>query len=250
MIYRLHETDSTNFEAERLLAKSHPAEGTVILADFQRSGKGLGTNRWESKRGKNILRSMILYPEFLPAEDQFMLNKATSLSVAACVQQFLPGTPVHIKWPNDIYAGYGKIAGILMKNTISGLILNKSIVGIGLNVNQQKFSSGITNPVSMASIAGCDFKRQEIISVLLGEFDRHYNLLKNQDDETINRNYLDKLLNYNRKALYNDGGRNFSGIIRGVDQFGHLKLETEKGMKMYAMKEINYIFKNADHHED
>lgn len=242
MIYRLHETDSTNFEAERLLAKSHPAEGTVILADFQRSGKGLGTNRWESNRSENILMSMILYPEFLPAEDQFMLNKATSLSVAACVQQLLPDTAVHIKWPNDIYAGYGKIAGILIKNTISGLILSKAIVGIGLNVNQRKFSSGIPNPVSMAGIAGRDFQREEVVRVLMNELDRHYALLKKQDDETLNRDYLKKLLNYNRQALYNDGGQNFTGIIRGVDQFGHLKLETANGMKVYAMKEINHIF--------
>ncbi|MFW5705674.1 MAG: biotin--[acetyl-CoA-carboxylase] ligase [Bacteroidota bacterium] len=241
MMYRLHETDSTNFEAERLLATSRPAEGTVILADFQQSGKGLGTNRWESRRSENILMSLILYPDFLPTESQFMLNKVTSLAVAACTKKFLPRAGIRIKWPNDIYAGYGKIAGILIKNTISGIAFQHAIAGIGLNVNQQSFSAEVPNPVSMAGIAGKPFRRGEVIDVLLAEFNRHYQLLKKGDYQLLDRKYLDNLLNYSRPALYNDGGQNFNGIIRGVDEFGHLRLETDAGMKLYAMKEIKFV---------
>ncbi len=240
-LQRHHKLDSTNLEAERILSDQQPAEGTVILSDFQEEGHGLGRNTWNSQPGKNILISIILYPHFLPPQHQFMLNKVTSLAVLKCVEAFVGDLPLRIKWPNDVYAGMGKIAGILIKNTISGLKLRHTIVGIGLNVNQVDFDADLPNPVSMAGLTGSDIDREAVLTVLLDHFSELYDQLRAGDHQAIDNAYLGALLNFNRPALYEEAGKRFNGIIRGVDEFGRLQVDTGSEMKFFDMKEIKFI---------
>ena len=131
------ELESTNNYAKQLVSDK-VEEGTVVLAQFQSKGRGQQGNYWESETGKNLLFSLILYPDFLEAEFQFSLSMLVSLAIVSVLDE--ETDEVQIKWPNDIYVGKLKIAGILIENTIKGSKLGSTIVGVGLNLNQEMFT--------------------------------------------------------------------------------------------------------------
>jgi BirA family biotin operon repressor/biotin-[acetyl-CoA-carboxylase] ligase len=234
--------DSTNAAAENWLAKEHPPEGAVVLADYQSSGKGVGTNTWESKAGCNLLVSTILYPTFLPAQQQFMLNKMLALAVHRCVACLLPRQEVFIKWPNDVYVGKKKIAGILTRNTITGTTLEATVAGIGLNVNQTIFSKEIPNPVSLKMANGKDYKLEYVLQILLQAIQHFYDLLYAGNFDTIDEQYLSVLLNYQKQAFYKTRQETFTGRITGVDDYGRLIMWVNEEIKTFEMKEIVFLF--------
>jgi BirA family transcriptional regulator, biotin operon repressor / biotin---[acetyl-CoA-carboxylase] ligase len=237
----LGEVGSTNLEAEKRLKTGNVAEGTVFFADYQWKGKGVGSNSWHSNRGENVLMSMIFYPDFLDPADQFMLHKVVSLGVSDCLDCFLPGEMINVKWPNDIYVRGLKIAGILGKNYVFGQKLETAILGIGLNVNQEDFDKTLPNPVSMASIAGKHFDRMEVTQSLAQHVWMHYQMLRDGLTGEINGRYLCRLLNFNKPATYRAGGSKFAGIIRDVDAFGYLIVETEGKLRKFDLKEISFV---------
>lgn len=151
-IIRIRETASTNSYLLQLSNVQKLSEGTVVVTDNQAQGRGQGNHSWESEPGMNLTFSMILYPVFVEASDQFILSKAISLAVYDFIAQFVPD--VSVKWPNDVYVGDRKITGILIENFIEGAYLNKSIVGIGVNINQIHFLSHAPNPVSLRQLTG------------------------------------------------------------------------------------------------
>ena len=234
--------ESTNIEAEKWVLANKPGEGSVVMADFQTTGQGLGENIWESEAKMNLLASIILYPHFLDAADQYMLNKIIALSVKDCVRKFTGRPDVFIKWPNDIYVGKLKISGILSRNAISGNKIIHTIAGIGLNVNQTKFPPNIPNPVSVKMITGRDFTIREILHELLLVLEGYYEMLKNGKEFEINKNYLYALFNFNRLAKYSSEGEIFEGTITGVTPFGHLIMKINEGFKEFDLKEIQYLF--------
>jgi len=233
--------DSTNEEALRLLSEGGVDEFTVIFADFQLKGQGVGQNVWYSQPAKNLLMSMVLYPEFLDPSDQFIINKFISLAVCRCLSEFLPKSEVKIKWPNDIYVDGRKIAGILSKNMIIGHKISSCIVGIGLNVNQAEFPQDLPNPVSMFQFSGRAFNRLEVLNKLTERIIENYQRVKAGLEKEIDLEYLASLLNFNRTAIYHSQGKTFDGIIRGVDAFGMLMLETEGELRKFDMKEITLV---------
>src|SRR5688572_4624485 len=133
-ILKLSAVDSTNTYAATLLKNQKPPEGLIIQALHQTAGRGqMGTN-WHSIAGESLTFSVILTPDFLPAEKQFYLNMAISFGL----YEYLSVKGIHdglIKWPNDLLVHRRKIAGILIENSIKGKALQHSIVGIGININ-------------------------------------------------------------------------------------------------------------------
>ncbi|HZK08816.1 MAG TPA: biotin--[acetyl-CoA-carboxylase] ligase [Bacteroidales bacterium] len=233
--------DSTNAVAEKWHTEERPPEGSVVLADHQNNGKGLGTNGWESESGSNLLLSTILYPDFLPAHQQFMLNKVLSLAVHHCVAGQLPQHQVLIKWPNDVYVGEKKIAGILTRNIIRGSTLEATVAGVGLNVNQTNFSKEIPNPISLKMVSGKDHDLRQVLQSLLEALEHFYGLLRTNHFYKIDEQYLRELLNYDKPAAYQAGQKEFTGRIIGVDAYGHLMMTVDEETKTFDMKEI--VFK-------
>lgn len=240
-IKRFRVLDSTNTKAESWVKEQRPEEGSAVVAGFQTSGRGLGPNRWESAPDQNLLVSIILYPSFLQAESQFMLNKIISLSVQECVRNFLDGKDVMIKWPNDIYVGKNKISGILSRNSISGNHLMHTIAGIGINVNQTEFPPDIPNPVSLKMIAGRDFSVARVLDDLLGKLEDNYKLLLQNKFSEIDQRYLASLYNYRQNAKYLADGKIFTGMITGISPFGHLIVQTPEGTRTFDLKEIQFL---------
>ena len=146
-IIRLHTVGSTNdYMIEQIRNGNINLEGTIVIADEQTSGKGMDINIWESEPGKNLTFSIFFKPDFLRADQQFLLNKSISLGVYDFIKSLVTHQKVTIKWPNDIYVGDKKIAGILINNTIAGNELFYSVAGIGVNINQQKFPGSCPQP--------------------------------------------------------------------------------------------------------
>ncbi|MBQ8760865.1 MAG: biotin--[Bacteroidales bacterium] len=149
--------NSTNSYLQNLLDNGEDVIDNVVVADFQTSGKGQGKNIWQSEEGKNLLFSIALDMSFLKAEDQFLLTQIVSVSMVEVLKKYLPEESLFIKWPHDIYFNDKKIAGILIKNEIKGMMMGTSIIGIGLNVNQTSFDENLPNPISMKMITGKDY---------------------------------------------------------------------------------------------
>jgi BirA family biotin operon repressor/biotin-[acetyl-CoA-carboxylase] ligase len=240
-IKRYREVGSTNIAAEEWIVQESPPEGSAVVAKFQTNGAGMAGNTWESQHGKNLLISFVLYPHFLEASDQFLINKIVSLAVKECVRKFVMTPDITVKWPNDIYAGNRKIAGILSRNSISGNQIVYSIVGIGLNVNQEKFSSNIPNPSSFKMLTGQEFNLDDVMKDLGEKFAKYYQMLKNGNTGQIDALYLDALYKFNQPANFKHNDKRFNGIIRGVTRYGFLKIEVEAQIKEFDIKDVEFV---------
>ena len=231
---------STNTKAAILVRNEKPPEGTVIFADFQTSGKGQKGSTWESEKGKNILISIILYPESVAPEDQFIISMTVSLAISDLVDKYIPGC--RIKWPNDIILNDKKIAGILIENSISGSAIKSSIAGIGLNVNQVDFPENIPNPGSLKQITNIVFDIEVLLKELLSALDNRYKTMLYGDRKNIRREYISKLYRLNEPSRFRSAGSVFEGRIRNISDEGLLIIETIEGRNMtFSFKEIDYL---------
>ena len=226
----LDRVDSTNAFARRLIGESKAGEGSVIMAREQYAGRGQGGNRWHSQPGMNLTFSLILEPEFLQPDKQFILNKAIALAVMNSVKEELPpGITASVKWPNDIYAGTRKIAGILIEHTIMGNSLKHSIIGIGINLNQEKFPSDLPNPVSLKQITGFEYDSEKFLEKTCESIDREYNRLIKNVFTSINDNYNSSLFGCGSELEFTAGPSSFTGRIISVDDLGRLLVMTQNG---------------------
>jgi BirA family biotin operon repressor/biotin-[acetyl-CoA-carboxylase] ligase len=227
----IDETDSTNrWLKEHGGSSSNPV---VVIADYQTAGRGCGTNRWESERGKNLLFSMLVHPTDVPVTRQFHLSMAISLAITEAVGRYIGD--LSIKWPNDIYWRNAKLGGILIENRIQGSVIKDCIIGVGLNVNQRVFHSDAPNPVSMWRICEHETDREQLLKAILEAFDKY----RSQDVRT---GYLSQL--YRRRGFhpYVDRDGAFMAQIADVEDDGHLLLRDDSGQqRRYAFKEVQFV---------
>ncbi len=241
-IIYLDRVSSTNaYVIKRMEDRSFP-EGSLVVANHQYAGRGAGVNAWESETGKNLTFSIVLYPDFLPVEHQFMLNKMASLGLYDFVSQLIVNESITIKWPNDLYIGDRKAAGILIHNMILGSSFASTILGIGFNINQENFLSGAPNPVSLKNLTGRDFNLNRCLTDLCHCLDRRYHELREGlfrvlDEEYLNHQY--RLGNY-FPFLYRE--KLIVANIESVDAVGRLVVRTAEGDEIRAdQKEISYV---------
>ncbi len=232
--------DSTNDYAKALLEEDRPTEGLVVVAGEQRKGRGYGRNTWYSGRGKNLLVTVVLYPEFLAASHQFLISKAISLGLYDYLSRYV--SDVSIKWPNDMYVEDRKMAGILIENDLVGSTLKNSIVGIGLNVNQQDFPQDIPNPVSLRQMTERRFPLKKELNRLCACLDKRYQMLARGQVDKIHREYHDRLFRLNAMAWYQAGEERFRAKVVGVSDYGQLIVENEAGKTLeYNFKEVEFV---------
>lgn len=233
-ILHIEETDSTNqwvkAHLDELRQEGRPF---CVTTDYQTAGRGCGTNRWESERGKNLLFSLLVSPNGIRANKQFRISMAISLAICKALGQHLGY--LTIKWPNDIYWRDGKIGGILIENTLQGNSVRDSIIGVGLNVNQREFRSNAPNPVSMWQISEQETDRDALLHDILTAFE---DFLGRYNKES----YTAML--YRRRGFfpYADKDGAFMAEIVDVEDDGHLLLMDDNGReRRYAFKEVTFI---------
>lgn len=190
----IRETNSTNTLLREQYSEALPNLYT-IRTDYQTAGRGQAGNGWESEDGKNLLFSTLIRSDIRPAE-QFRLTMMVSVAMWEMLSQYLPNDLLTIKWPNDIYYGDKKLAGILVENILSGDRIAYSIAGIGLNVNQLEFKSGAPNPISMQQIMGEEYD----VEVLLSGFLNALQVCFDMPTEVLKEAYMAHL--YRRKGAF------------------------------------------------
>jgi BirA family biotin operon repressor/biotin-[acetyl-CoA-carboxylase] ligase len=240
-LIELNSVDSTNAYTSKLVSEKAVPEGTAIRADFQSLGKGYAGNSWQSEPGKNLLLSIIFYPSFLSPRHQFFLNQLSSLAAANTVEFFLPGDRVKIKWPNDIFAGDKKIGGILIENSIQGQSIVHSIIGIGLNINQQKFEPSLSRATSFLNIAWREFSLAEVMHELFSQLEKRYLQLRQQRIDVLQKDYMKKLFRVEEPSWFASGGKRFRGKIAGITGEGKLIIETSGKHEVFGFKEVEMI---------
>ena len=160
---QLPEARSTNTYLSTIASTT--AHGTVVYTLRQTAGRGQRGNSWESEDGKNITFSMLIRPSVAPSQ-QFFISEAAALAVARTLDKYIADGGVSVKWPNDVYWHDKKICGMLIEHSLSGGRINSSILGIGVNINQQQFLSDAPNPVSLWQIIGRETPLEEVLHTL------------------------------------------------------------------------------------
>jgi len=241
-IIKLNRIDSTNNELLRRLEKEDLPEGTLILADEQTAGRGQDDHTWESEKGKNLTFSFVLYPGFLDFSRQFYLNIFVSLGIKDWMDSLIEAERVRIKWMNDIYVDDLKISGMLINNAIQGDRFKYVVIGIGVNINQEKFLSDAPNPVSVKMITGGNYQLSDCLSDLCRHLDWRFMQLINLDYKTLNHDYHQALFRINQPFRYLYKGSRVTASIKGVDELGRLRLIKENGEEMLCdQKEIGFV---------
>ncbi|MBP5317782.1 MAG: biotin--[acetyl-CoA-carboxylase] ligase [Paludibacteraceae bacterium] len=234
----LKETDSTNTWLQNYARREAPEEGLLVYTDFQTAGRGQMGNHWESEPDSNLLFSLLLRPRQLPANAQFVLSQAVALGVCDFFSGF--GEGFSIKWPNDIYWHDRKIGGILIENDLEGSLVGRSYIGIGLNINQQRFYSDAPNPVSLMQITGRQHDLDDCLRRVWSAIADRYAQLT--EAERLRADYLARLYQYGTDALYFDAQGVFEGRIETVEPSGHLVVRKKSGVRArYFFKEIGFI---------
>jgi len=241
MTYRrihLAHASSTNALLSEGIKQGEYREEVVFTTDYQENGKGQGDHIWESPPGVNLLLSVLLFPAFLSASRQFYLLRVASLAISDTLVS--AGLKPEIKWPNDLLVNRRKIAGILIENGITDQYLSHSIVGIGLNLNQDHFPEFPVPATSVALETGVSADRDRLTDTLLLALETRYNQLRNGAISVLEEEYRERMYLLGKPAEFVANGVTFTGTIRGVDQHGELLLESKGNTRSFGFQTIEY----------
>ncbi len=234
----IEKCNSTQLVARQMISDGKPVEKMVIVADEQSAGKGQGKNTWISEPEKNLLCSVI-YPYKQKAEKQSYISRAISLALCDLVSLY--SSDFLIKWPNDILMDQKKVAGILIEHNISGAHIQYSIIGIGLNVNQEVFPAGL-DAISLIHSTGTNFRIKEILGTLMSCIDGRLFLYENHKWDILNDSYHSLLYGYNQECRFRlNDGKEFTAINKGVDEFGRIILEHEGKTEHFDLNEVHIM---------
>lgn len=256
--HHFEQIDSTNAFLQRKQSEGD-IRNWVVSADEQTAGKGMGNNGWESEVGKNLTFSLAVDMGFLPAERQFLLSEAVPLGIIEVLDEVISEgfegisfltevvrlesmpSKLSIKWPNDLYYGNRKLAGILINSTIKTNMMDISIIGIGLNVNQMQFKDWPTHPISLKMITGKDYELQPLLEQIAEHITIKVEQLKS-DPTIIEQNYLKRLFRYRTWADYEVDGKVLRLFMMGIDPFGRLQLvDEQQTLYTFDIKEIKFV---------
>lgn len=242
-LHYVSEPGSTNSLLREIWKKEPLLSEAYALASFnQTAGRGQQNNVWASEADKNIAYSVFLRPGHLSPAFSFVLSQAVSLALLETLSGET-GLQAEIKWPNDIYVENKKIAGILIENELRGKSILGSIVGIGINVNQEQFSPNLPNPVSAFQLCGRTFDLTDLTLALhkrLGE--AYARTFTEEGKAEIAADYHRHLYRREDFHSYREGKRLFKARVLRVMPGGQLELESDEGwIRAFAFKEIEYL---------
>ncbi|SRR6056297_2673151 len=239
-IINLLSTESTNDYVRELSEKKKVSEGTLVIAAEQTKGRGYGENSWFAESGKNLTFSFLLYPSFLKADQQFLISKMVSLALVDYLNEYSKN--VTIKWPNDIFIHDKKIAGILIENDLAGQKILKSIIGIGININQDEFPPSIPNPLSLKQLNNKKYPLKNELRKIISTLNKRYEYLISGTNHKINKEYHSYLFRKDQLTMFQDSNSIFQARIKGVTDFGQIILESNDGKRLeYNFKEIEFL---------
>jgi BirA family biotin operon repressor/biotin-[acetyl-CoA-carboxylase] ligase len=227
-IYHFFKTDSTNRVAFELGHAGEP-EGTVVLAEEQSAGRGRAGRTWHSERAAGIYVTLLLRPKLAPVQAP-LLTMMAGLSAHAAVEA-VTGLAVDLKWPNDLIIRGKKAGGILTEMHAEPGMVRFVVVGIGLNVNQERFPGELASlATSLRQEAGKTQSRMELLVRLLREFESDYNrFLREGIAGVIQRFEVVSSYAHGKKVRVTNGTESYVGTTAGLGPEGLLQVEREDG---------------------
>jgi BirA family biotin operon repressor/biotin-[acetyl-CoA-carboxylase] ligase len=226
-IIRYESLPSTNTEAVRLAAQG-AAEGLCVVADEQTAGRGRLQRTWVSPKGAGLYFSTLLRPT-IPVDRWSLITFMTALAVndalrAACDLE------TDIKWPNDLLAGERKICGILAEaiETEKGRAV---VVGIGVNLTKEAFPPTLVEvAISVEEVTTKPPEREVLLTALLQAFSSWYSMLQENGGQQHILEAWASRSSYakGRQVSVTNGVEVISGITRGLESDGALRVETGK----------------------
>jgi BirA family biotin operon repressor/biotin-[acetyl-CoA-carboxylase] ligase len=234
--------DSTNRLA--LESASQGAQVGVWIADEQTAGRGRGGHHWHSAPGDGLYVSLLVTPR-LPLHFARSLPIATGLAVQAAVEG-TTGLALDLRWPNDLMFGEQKCGGILVESASDaapagwgagqGAVLRYAVIGIGLNVNHMAFPSELAKlATSLALESGRQFEREPLLAAMLRQMDLEMKRLSEgwlgtDDGPGLFRRFTEASTWVSGKRVKVEEGGGYTGITRGLDDSGFLRVEDDAGV--------------------
>lgn len=240
-IIKLSATDSTNDYLKQLHKENELNDYTVVTALSQMQGKGQMGTQWISESGKNLTFSVLVKNILVGQNTIFDFNVAVSVSIFQVLQAFqVPN--LSIKWPNDILAENKKIGGILIENSLKPNGTIDSIIGIGLNVNQQDFKV-LPLASSLKNITNTTFNLDELLLQLVHQLQKNISQLSTEKSVFWNV-YSTHLFKINTPMPFEDEFQNrFMGIIKNVTNEGKLAVMLEDdSIRYFGLKEVKMLY--------
>jgi BirA family biotin operon repressor/biotin-[acetyl-CoA-carboxylase] ligase len=229
-IFHFLRTDSTNIQA-RSLAAEGALEGTLLVAEYQEKGKGRLDRQWQSPSGKNLLFSLILRPDW-PPQQAFYGTVLASVSLCRTIRE-VAGLDVGIKWPNDLYCGGKKLAGILTEFATDPDRIEYMIVGIGINCNwaPPKPPPEGQPATSLLLETGHKISRLRLLTRFLDQAETLYEKANNEGVGLLREEWNRYSLINNRQVTISNNQKTWTGTGQGIDDFGALILRLDNGQE-------------------
>ncbi len=220
--------DSTN-DAARRLAQAGAVEGTVVVAEEQTGGRGRLGRTWLSRRGRDILLSLVLRPQVDPAQAPG-LNLVVGLAVGQAIGE-VAGIPIDLKWPNDVLAPGGKCCGVLTEMNADPGKIHFVIVGVGINVNGTSLPDAIAGRAStLEQAAGGPVPRPRLVAALLNRLESLYLAFLDQGLRPLLERWMAASSSVRgRPVLVSNPGRSLRGTTAGLSEQGALRIRREDG---------------------
>ncbi len=225
-IFSYESLDSTNSAAWDLGAQGSP-EGTAVLAEYQKKGRGRLGREWVSPKGKNLLFSVLLRPQVAPS-DVAKITLILALSTVRAVKS-LCGVSLGVKWPNDLLYREKKVGGILTEMNAEADRIHFVVAGLGLNVNTAKDELPDVG-TSLFQITGQKQARVKLLQAIFKELEHDLDIFKAGGFEKLAEEWESYSETTGKRVSVSLQGRTVQGEARGIDKDGALWVRTDTGI--------------------
>lgn len=227
-------TDSTNSDIWELVQDNEAKNGTLVITDDQRNGKGRRENQWFSSPGQNLTCSFLLFPK-IETDKMGLISLLIGISICEAIQKNC-NLSCELKWPNDILLNGKKLGGILIEskeiNNIAHLCVG---IGINVNVNPNDFPSEFRDKsISLISEKKQSIQREPLLAEILNNIEKNY--LDNY--ELITKNWMKFCAHKNSIIRFHYGEKNISGKFIGINDLGFAQIEINDEIKTFPGGEL------------
>jgi BirA family transcriptional regulator, biotin operon repressor / biotin---[acetyl-CoA-carboxylase] ligase len=231
------EVDSTN---SSLLNKAlkFDKDGTVLLSEKQNKGRGRKDRVWYSNKGLNLTFSVLLKDRDFSGRKINLINFASSLAVALAIEN-LYQLKIELKWPNDILINSKKTAGILIESSSSGKKIERVVIGIGINVNQNSFQGIFNiNPTSIKNETDQNVEREVLLAEVLNIFEEILGWIEDKPEELL-KDWKSRCRMIGEKISVSEGDQIKYGIFDDIDEEGFLILKNGKKLEKIFFGDVS-----------
>lgn len=210
--------------------------GQLVTTMNQTAGRGQLNNKWESEKFKNLTFSIGIIDLDFPVKDQFQLNIISSMAIAKTLNENF-AINAAIKWPNDILIGGKKVCGILVETTLQKDLVYSAVIGVGLNVNQERFET--KNATSLINELGQAVDLEDLL-IKFCENLEHF-IFRKEDLNGLKRMYMDNLFQFKKMADYVVDDHKVRGEIIDISERGELIVNIDNEVRAFQPKKIKFV---------